>query len=68
MTRAPVDPAALAAALEEETVLVSVMAANNETGTLQPLSDLAALAHEHGVLLHCDADPRASPPSTFATE
>ncbi|SEU36363.1 aminotransferase class V-fold PLP-dependent enzyme [Nonomuraea wenchangensis] len=55
MTRAPVDPAALAAALEEETVPVSVMAANNETGALQPLSDLAALAHEHGALPHCHA-------------
>ncbi|MGI5286487.1 cysteine desulfurase family protein [Nonomuraea polychroma] len=50
-----VEPAALAAALDEDTVLVSVMAANNETGALQPISDLAALAHQHGVLLHCDA-------------
>ncbi|MFC4119005.1 cysteine desulfurase family protein [Nonomuraea zeae] len=50
-----VDPAALAAALDEDTVLVSVMAANNETGALQPIADLAALAHEHGALLHCDA-------------
>ncbi|MFI7642339.1 cysteine desulfurase family protein [Nonomuraea sp. NPDC049400] len=50
-----VDPAALAAALDDETVLVSVMAANNETGALQPIADLAALAHEHGALLHCDA-------------
>lgn len=50
-----VDPAALAAALDDETVLVSMMAANNETGALQPIADLAALAHEHGALLHCDA-------------
>ncbi|MGP3920595.1 cysteine desulfurase family protein [Nonomuraea sp. 10N515B] len=50
-----VDPAALAATLDEETVLVSVMAANNETGALQPLPELAALTHEHGALLHCDA-------------
>ncbi|MGC9543824.1 cysteine desulfurase family protein [Streptomyces sp. UG1] len=50
-----VDPARLAAALTEDTVLVSVMAANNETGALQPVAELAALAHEHGVLFHCDA-------------
>jgi len=50
-----VDPAALSAALTDETVLVSVMAANNETGTLQPVPELAALAHRHGALFHCDA-------------
>jgi cysteine desulfurase len=50
-----VDPAALAAALTDETVLVSVMAANNETGALQPVPELAALAHRHGALFHCDA-------------
>ncbi|GGX78336.1 hypothetical protein GCM10010510_24070 [Streptomyces anandii JCM 4720] len=50
-----VEPAALDAALSEETVLVSVMAANNETGALQPVGELAALAHEHGALFHCDA-------------
>jgi cysteine desulfurase len=49
------DPAALAAALTSETVLVSVMAANNETGALQPIAELSALAHEHGALFHCDA-------------
>ncbi|CAL9656180.1 Cysteine desulfurase IscS [Streptomyces sp. enrichment culture] len=50
-----VEPAALAAAFTEDTVLVSVMAANNETGALQPVTELAALAHEHGALFHCDA-------------
>lgn len=50
-----VDPATLAAALDADTVLVSVMAANNETGALQPIPELAALAHHHGALLHCDA-------------
>lgn len=50
-----VDPATLAAALSEETVLVSIMAANNETGALQPIGELAAMAHEHGALFHCDA-------------
>ncbi|MFG3589983.1 cysteine desulfurase family protein [Streptomyces sp. NPDC047990] len=50
-----VDPADLAAALDERTAVVSVMAANNETGTLQPVTELARLAHEHGALFHCDA-------------
>lgn len=50
-----VDPCALAGALDEDTVLVSVMAANNETGALQPIAELAALAHENGALFHCDA-------------
>lgn len=50
-----VDPASLAQALKPETALVSVMAANNETGALQPVRELAALAHESGALFHCDA-------------
>jgi len=50
-----VEPAALAAALTEDTVLVSVMAANNETGALQPVAELAGLTHESGALFHCDA-------------
>ncbi|MER6175671.1 cysteine desulfurase family protein [Streptosporangium sp. NPDC001681] len=50
-----VDPAALDAALTEQTVLVSVMAANNETGAVQAIAGLAALAHQYGALFHCDA-------------
>ena len=50
-----VDPADLAAALRTETVLVSVMAANNETGTVQPIAELARVAHERGVPFHTDA-------------
>ncbi|WP_431961284.1 cysteine desulfurase family protein [Actinacidiphila sp. bgisy160] len=50
-----VEPAALAAALTGRTVLVSVMAANNETGTLQPVAELARLARSRGALFHCDA-------------
>ncbi|MDH5551396.1 MAG: cysteine desulfurase, partial [Gemmatimonadota bacterium] len=38
-----------------ETVLVSVMMANNEVGTIQPIRDLCAIAHEHGALFHTDA-------------
>ncbi len=49
------DPARLAAALAEPTVLVSVMAANNETGVLQDLPRLAAMARAAGALFHTDA-------------
>ena len=47
--------AALASAITRETALVSVMHANNEIGTIQPIADLAAIAHEHGALFHTDA-------------
>ncbi len=50
-----VDPADLAEALADDTLLVSVMHANNETGTIQPIAELAALAHAGGALFHSDA-------------
>jgi cysteine desulfurase len=50
-----VDPADLKAAITSRTVLVSVMMANNETGALQPVAELARVAHDHGVLVHTDA-------------
>ena len=50
-----VDPAAIGAALRDDTIACSVMAANNEVGTLQPLEEIAALCHERGILLHTDA-------------
>ena len=50
-----VDPAAVAEALRDDTVLVSVIAANNEIGTLQPLAEIGALCRERGVPLHTDA-------------
>ncbi len=50
-----VDLAALGRALEAPTLLVSVMHANNEVGTLQPIRDIAALAHARGALVHTDA-------------
>ncbi|HYM73314.1 MAG TPA: cysteine desulfurase family protein [Stellaceae bacterium] len=52
-----VDLAALAALLDADTrpALVSVMLANNETGTIQPVSEIAAIAHKRGALFHCDA-------------
>jgi cysteine desulfurase len=48
-------PGELAEALAAETILVSVMLANNETGTLHPVAEIAGSCHERGVLLHCDA-------------
>lgn len=50
-----VDPGALRAAITPRTVLVSIMHANNETGTMQPIAELARIAREHGVLFHTDA-------------
>ncbi len=50
-----VSPAELQRALRPETVLVSLMLANGEVGTLQPIAELAAVAREHGALFHTDA-------------
>ncbi|MGD0255550.1 MAG: cysteine desulfurase family protein [Acidimicrobiales bacterium] len=50
-----VDPAALQGSLRQTTRLVSVMAANNVTGAVQPITELARIAHEHGTLFHTDA-------------
>jgi cysteine desulfurase len=50
-----VDPAQVEAAITKETVLVTIMHANNETGTLQPVAEMAEIAHRHGVLVHTDA-------------
>ncbi len=50
-----VDLGRLEAALDEKTVLVSIMAANNEIGVLQPLEEIGRLCRERGVLFHSDA-------------
>ena len=50
-----VSPAALADAIRDDTALVSIMAANNEIGTIQPIKELAAIARLHGILFHTDA-------------
>ena len=49
------DPERLRAALRTDTILVSVMHANNEVGTLQPIEEIGRITREKGVLLHCDA-------------
>jgi cysteine desulfurase len=50
-----IEPAALKAAVRPHTKLVSVMYANNETGVIQPIAELAAIAHAAGALFHTDA-------------
>ena len=50
-----VSPDRLREVITAETALVSVMHANNEIGTIQPIAALAAIAHEHGALMHTDA-------------
>jgi len=60
-TRVPVDefgrvrPEDVERAMTAETVLVTIMHANNEVGTLQPISEIAEIAHRHGALVHTDA-------------
>jgi cysteine desulfurase len=61
VTYVPVDAAgrvavdAIAAAIRPHTLLISIMHANNEVGTIQPIAEIAALARQHGVLMHTDA-------------
>jgi cysteine desulfurase len=61
VTRVPVgsvgivDPDNIKRAITEQTVLISVMAANNEVGTIQPIRAIGQLARQHGILFHTDA-------------
>ncbi len=50
-----VDPEAVREALTDETILVSIMYANNETGVIQPIADIARLVRQRGILMHTDA-------------
>lgn len=50
-----VDPETLARSLREDTILASVMAANNEIGVLQPLAEIGAICRDRGVFFHVDA-------------
>lgn len=53
--RGLVDPEDVRRAIRPGADLVSIMHANNEVGTIQPLSEIASIAHEHGTLVHTDA-------------
>ena len=50
-----VDPAAFEAAIRPDTILASIIFANNEIGTIQPIKELAAIARKHAILFHTDA-------------
>ena len=50
-----ISPQAVAEAVTDQTALVSIMHANNEIGTIQPIADFARIAHEHGAKFHTDA-------------
>ena len=50
-----VDPGAIQQAIKPETILISIMAANNEIGTIAPIAEIGKIAREHGVLFHTDA-------------
>jgi len=50
-----VNPADVEKAITPQTILVSVMFANNEIGTIEPIREIGAIAHKHGVLMHTDA-------------
>lgn len=50
-----VDPAAIEAAIRKETVLISVMHANNETGIIQPIEEIRSIADRNSIVLHTDA-------------
>jgi cysteine desulfurase len=50
-----VDPDDVRHAIAPETILISVMHANNEVGTIQSIPDIVRIAHEHGILFHTDA-------------
>ncbi len=49
-----VDPKQVEEAITPETLLVTIMHANNEVGTIQPIAEIAAIAHRHGALVHSD--------------
>lgn len=50
-----VDPSDVEKAIRPDTILISVMFANNEIGSIQPIAEIGKIAHDHGVLFHTDA-------------
>ena len=50
-----VDPAAVEAAIAPDTIIISIMLANNEIGTIEPIADIAKIAKKHKIVMHTDA-------------
>ena len=50
-----VNPRDVEAAITDQTILISIMAANNEIGTIQPIAEIGKIAREHKIIFHCDA-------------
>jgi len=50
-----VDPVQLQKAISTKTILISLLLANGEVGTIHPISEIGKIAHEHGIMFHCDA-------------
>jgi cysteine desulfurase len=63
-----INPDDLSKAITPRTILVSIMHANNEVGTIQPIADCARVAHERGVLFHTDAAQAVGKIPTAVTE
>jgi cysteine desulfurase len=63
-----IDPADLRQAITQRTILVSIMHANNEVGTIEPIEDCARIVHEHGILFHTDAAQSVGKISTDVNE
>jgi cysteine desulfurase len=59
-----VNPADVEKAIDGQTILVSIMHANNETGTIQPIAHIAEIAHRYGALMHTDASQTVGKIST----
>jgi cysteine desulfurase len=63
-----IDPADLRNAITPRTILISIMHANNEVGTIEPIGDCARIAHEQGILFHTDAAQSVGKVSTDVNE
>ena len=63
-----IDPSDLRQAITSRTILISIMHANNEVGTIEPIEDCARIAHEHGISFHTDAAQSVGKISTDVNE
>jgi cysteine desulfurase len=63
-----VDPAKIEEAITPQTILISLMHANNEVGTIQPISEISALAQQNRIIMHTDAAQSVGKIATFVNE